>query len=141
MKIINLRYFYPFYKQNQYIEVTDEVAALFSEFEHREAAYHLRTYRHKAYYSLDCDDGIEYKAVFVSLSPWEHYERKVTAQALRAALASLPEIQARRVYAHCVLGISKAELARTDGVSRMAVGSSIERGLKAMESFLKNRLF
>lgn len=138
MTIINLRDYYPHYTQDQLIEVPDEVAALFSEFEHREAAYRLRTYRHKAYYSLDRDDGIEHEAVFVSLSPWEHYERKVTAQELRAALASLPEIQARRVYAHCVLGISKAELARAEGVSEKVVRTAIDRALRNMEKRLKN---
>lgn len=138
MTIINLRDYYPHYTQDQLIEVPDEVAALFSEFEHREAAYRLRTYRHKAYYSLDRDDGIEHEAVFVSLSPWEHYERKVTAQELRAALASLPEIQVRRVYAHCVLGISKAELARAEGVSEKVVRTAIDRALRNMEKRLKN---
>ena len=138
MKIINLRDYYPFYKQNQFIEVTDEVAALFCESERREAAYQLRTYRHKAYYSLDCDDGIECEAVFVSLSPWELYERKVTAQELRAALSSLPEIQARRVYAHCALGISTAQLARAEGVSEKVVRTSIDRALRNMEKRLKN---
>jgi len=53
MKVINLRDIYPHYTQDCFVEVTDEVADLFSEFDHKEAAYRLRTYRHKAYYSLD----------------------------------------------------------------------------------------
>lgn len=36
--------------------------------------------------------GIEHEALFVALSPCELYERKVTAQELHAALASLPEM-------------------------------------------------
>lgn len=51
MKVINLRDIYPHYTQDCFVEVTDEVADLFSEFDHKEAAYRLRTYRHKAYYS------------------------------------------------------------------------------------------
>ena len=50
MKVINLRDIYPHYTQDCFVEVTDEVADLFSEFDHKEAAYRLRTYRHKAYY-------------------------------------------------------------------------------------------
>src|SRR5699024_3664314 len=69
MKVINLRDIYPHYTQDYFIEVTDEVADLFSEFDHKEAAYRLRTYRHKAYYSLDRNDGIEHEALFVALSP------------------------------------------------------------------------
>ena len=51
------------------MEVSEEVAEMFKEFERKEAAYRLRTYRHKAYYSLDRDDGLEHEAVFVALSP------------------------------------------------------------------------
>ena len=46
----------------------DEVAEAMAEFDRKEAAYRLRTYRHKAYYSLDREDGIEHSALFVALS-------------------------------------------------------------------------
>ena len=49
------------------MEVSEEVAEMFKEFDRKEAAYRLRTYRHKAYYSLDRNDGLEYEAVFVAL--------------------------------------------------------------------------
>ena len=64
------------------MEVSEEVAEMFKEFDRKEAAYRLRTYRHKAYYSLDRDDGLEHEALFVALSPHELYERKVTMQRL-----------------------------------------------------------
>ena len=54
MKIINLRDIYPHYTQDCFVEGTDEVDDLFSEFDHKEAAYRLRTFRHKAYYSGLC---------------------------------------------------------------------------------------
>ena len=91
MTIINLRDFYPFYITDSFIEVPDEVAAAMAEFDRKEAAYRLRTYRHKAYYSLDREDSIEHSALFVALSPCEIYERKVTMQELHAAIASLPD--------------------------------------------------
>ena len=53
MAIINLRDFYPYYTADSFIEVPDEVAEAMAEFDRKEAAYRLRTYRHKAYYSLD----------------------------------------------------------------------------------------
>ena len=80
MAIINLRDYYPFYTSDCFMEVSEEVAEMFKEFDRKEAAYRLRTYRHKAYYSLDRDDGLEHEAVFVALSPHELYERKVTMQ-------------------------------------------------------------
>ena len=82
MAIINLRDYYPFYTSDCFMEVSEEVAEMFKEFDRKEAAYRLRTYRHKAYYSLDRDDGLEHEAVFVALSPHELYERKVTMQEL-----------------------------------------------------------
>lgn len=140
MTIINLRDFYPSYTSDSFIEVPDEVAAALLEFDRKEAAYRLRTYRHKAYYSLDREDGIEHEAIFVALSPTEIYERKVTMQELHAAIANLPDKQAKRIYAHFILGMSQTEIAKAEGVSKMAVCYSIERALKAMENFLKNRL-
>lgn len=141
MSIINLRNYYPgFYTEDYMIEVPPEVLAVFTEHERREAAYRLRTYRHKAYFSLNCEDGIEHEALFVALSPWEIYERKVTVQELQAALAALPAKQAGRIYAHYILGHSKAEIARREGVHKSQVTRSIQKALFHMENFLKNRL-
>ena len=140
MTIINLKDFYPFYTSDCFMEIPDEVAAAMAEFDRMEAAYRLRTYRHKAYYSLDRNDGIEHEALFVSLSPHELYERKVSMQELHAAISSLPDKQAKRVYAHFILGMSQTDIAKAEGVSKMAVCYSIERALTSMEKFLKNSL-
>ncbi|HAP8827535.1 TPA: sigma-70 family RNA polymerase sigma factor [Enterococcus faecium] len=139
MKIINLRDIYPHYTQDCFVEVTDEVADLFSEFDHKEAAYRLRTYRHKAYYSLDRNDGIEHEALFVALSPHELYERKVTMQELHAAISRLPNKQAKRIYAHFILGMSVTDIARAEGVAKSRVSDSIRR-LRNMEKILRNKL-
>jgi RNA polymerase sigma-70 factor (ECF subfamily) len=72
------------------------------------------------------------------LSPEEIYERKMSKQELYAAINSMPEKQAKRIYAHFFLDMSKAEIARIEGVSKSAVTHSIEQGLKSIEKFLKN---
>ncbi len=140
MAIINLRDYYPFYTSDCFMEVSDEVAEMFKEFDRKEAAYRLRTYRHKAYYSLDRDDGLEHEAVFVALSPHELYERKVTMQELHAAIASLPDKQAKRIYAHFILGMTKQNIARAEGVNEKVVRVAIERGLRHLEKILKKSL-
>lgn len=140
MKIINLRDIYPHYTQDCFVEVTDEVADLFSEFDHKEAAYRLRTFRHKAYYSLDRNDGIEHEALFVALSPHELYERKVTMQELHAAISRLPDKQAKRIYAHFILAMTKQDIARAEGVHEKVVRVAIERGLRHLEKILKKSL-
>ena len=71
MAIINLRDYYPFYTSDYFMEVPEDVVEMFKEFDRKEAAYRLRTYRHKAYYSLDRNDGIEHEALFVAFSPYE----------------------------------------------------------------------
>lgn len=138
MAKINLRDFYPFYHNDLFVEVPDEVAEALAEAERLERNYIRRVYWNKAYFSLDAGDGIEHEALFVALSPCELYERKVTAQELRVALDALPEKQGRRVYAYYILGMSKTEIARVEGVAKSRVSESIERGLRNMEKVLKN---
>ena len=128
MAIINLRDYYPFYTSDCFMEVSEEVAEMFKEFERREAAY----------YSLDREDGLEHEAVFVALSPHELYERKVTMQELHAAIASLPDKQAKRIYAHFILGMSQAEIAQAEKVAKSRVSESIQCGLRSLEKILKN---
>ena len=117
------------------MEVSEEVAEIFKEFDRKEAAYRLRTYRHKAYYSLDRDDGLEHEAVFVALSPHELYERKVTMQELHAAIASLPDKQAKVIYARYYLGMTVNEIAEVEGVDPSRVRDSIRRGLKQLAKY------
>ena len=89
---------------------------------------------------LDRDDGLEHEAVFVALSPHELYERKVTMQELHAAISSLPDKQAKRIYAHFILGMTKQDIARAEGVHEKVVRVAIERGLRRLEKILKNSL-
>ena len=138
MAKINLRDFYPFYNTDLFIEIPDEVEAALLEAERLERNFMRRRFYNKAHYSLDAGDGIENDILFVSLTPCELYERKMTAEQLRAAMASLPDKQGKRIYAHYILGISKSDIGRAEGVDEKAVRVSIERGLRNMEKFLKN---
>lgn len=72
--------------------------------------------------------------------PYELYERKISIQELHTAISNLPDKQAKRVYAHFILGMSQADIAKVEGVSKMAVCYSIEKALKSMRKFLKNSL-
>ena len=71
---------------------------------------------------------------------YELYERKVTMQELHAAIASLPDKQAKRIYAHFILGMTKQDIARAEGVHEKVVRVAIERGLRRLEKILKNSL-
>lgn len=137
MTRINLREYYPFYTSDYFIDVPDEVAALLLAHARYEATNKRRTYRHRAHYSLDRGDGIENGILFVSLSPCEIFERNVTNEQLHMAIASLPDKQAKRIYAHYFLGMNKAAIAKAEGVRESAVRDAIERGLKNIERFFK----
>ena len=67
-------------------------------------------------------------------------ERKVTMEQLHAAIAALPDKQAKRIYAYYFLGLTESAIAKSEGVSVASVSESIQRGLRNMETFLKNRL-
>ena len=91
----------------------------------------------KAYYSLDCDDGIEYSACLHEPSPQELMDRKELFFRLWNALNSLPEIQGRRVDAHLILGKSYRQIAREEGVDKSTIRRSVERGKEQMKKYLR----
>lgn len=93
MTIINLRDFYYWYTQDEYMEVSDDVAEALRASVRYEAAYQRRLSRHKAQYSLDCEDGIEYSACLHEPTPDEVLERKERFCRLWNALNSLPPAQ------------------------------------------------
>lgn len=62
----------------------------------------------------------------------------MTKQELHAAIAKLPDIQAKRIYAYYFLEMTKTEIARAEGVSVKAVCNSIAQALKNLENELKN---
>lgn len=136
MTTINLKDFYYWYTQDQFIEVSDEVAEVFMSDARHEMAYQRRLSRHKAQYSLDCDDGIEYSACLHEPTPQELLERMELFIRLWNALNSLPEIQGRRIDAHIILGKSIKEIAEAEGVHEESVRQSIKRGLERMKKLL-----
>ena len=138
MTKINLKDHYPHYKEDFYIEVPDELAELLRLYDAREATYERKLRYHRAYFSLNRDDGIERNILYVSLSPEEIYERKITREQLHAAMDRLTNKQAKRIYAHFFLGLSKAQIAKAEGVRRDVVGDSIEQGLVKIEKYLKH---
>lgn len=137
MATINLREYYPWYISNEFIEVTDDVAAELRADKLYEAAYQRRITRNKAQYSLDREDGTEYSACLHEPTPQELLERMELFIRLWNALNSLPEAQGRRVDACVILGKTYSEVAEAEGVHESAVRRAVERGLENMKKYLK----
>ena len=138
MAKINVRDDYPFYEHDEFVEVSDELAAEMAQWERTERSQKRKKYRYRANYSLDWGDGIGQCIVFRSVAPDESYEEVITHEQLRVALATLSPKQRQRIYAHYVLGLSQAQIARCAGVRVSAVSKSIYSGLVRMEKCLKS---
>ena len=59
---------------------------------------------------------------------------------LHDAIATLPDKQAKRIYAHYFLGMSKSAIAKAEGINESTVRDGINRGLRNIEKSLKNSL-
>ena len=133
-----MRDYYSFYEHDEFVEVSDELAAEMAQWERTERSQKRKKYRYRANYSLDWGDGIGQCIVFRSVAPDESYEEVITHEQLRVALATLSPKQRQRIYAHYVLGLSQAQIARCAGVRVSAVSKSIYSGLARMEKCLKS---
>ena len=140
MTTINLKDYYPWYLTNEYIEVPDEVAAELRAGKLAEAAHAERVRYNKAYYSLDCDDGIEYPPVCMSRPRRSCWSVWIVSATSGTPSTPLPEIQGRRVDAHLILGKSYREIARDEGVDKSAVRNSVLCGIEAMKKYLRKNL-
>ena len=110
MKKVNLRDLYPdVYKNDHFVEVTEDVLETIRAAERAEAAYDRRMYRYKAHYSLDCDNGIENAILMKPQTPELLLEEKQLREQLYAAVMALPYKELKKnhrrgqrtVYGNC----------------------------------------
>ena len=139
MKTIILKKYYPHLKENTVLEVSEEIAATLS-FGGRLCDSYKRRKQDHSECSLDTDPGFEADVTYPPLSPDQILEAKEDRAALHAAIAQFPAVQAWRVHAHYILGISKREIARAEGVGISRVSGSIRRGLLNLKNILENSL-
>ena len=114
MKTINLRWMYPHYRHDEFVDVTDEVWEAIRQAQREVNNYERRTVYHRAYYSLDAYSWLENYALEHSRSPEdillereEMTTRLYLIAALPVALAHATPTQARRVHAYYIAGIKQ----------------------------------
>ncbi len=139
MKTINLRWMYPHYRHDEFVDVTDEVWAAMYQAKREMENYERRKVYHRAYYSLDAYSWLENYALEHSRSPEdillereEMTTRLYLIAALPVALAHATPTQARRVHAYYIAGIKQPEISRIEGVHSSKVSVAIRRGLRNM---------
>ena len=144
MKKINLRDYYPYYTQDMIVEVPDagyhSLCTNVFLYMLLEEAYRIRTYRYKAFYSLDRDEGIEREILQKPLNPAEIWEQRQMTELIYKGLSKLPVKQRQRIYAHFFLGMSKADIAKAEGTHKSRITRSIEAGLRSLEKYFKEIL-
>ena len=138
MTTINLRELYPWYTEDAFIEVSDEVAAFLEEDRRLQINYAQYIRDNKAFYSLDAGDGIEAEALNLPEQPDEALERMELERLLKEALAQLTPAQRRRVLAYIVGGLSQLQIAARENTTQPAVHHSVRKGLSHLKRILKN---
>ena len=131
MQKINLWELYPdIYKTDTYLEVTDEVQAVFLADKRAEARYLRQMYNYKAHYSLDCDNGIEKAIVQPPPTPEEILEDQQFSRSALCCGDGAAGQAGQVIYARFYLGMTVKEIAQAEGVDLSWVYKSIKRGLK-----------
>lgn len=148
MQTINLKkYYYPLCRQDTYLTVSDEVAEALLLMRREENNHARKVWYHKAYFSLDCEDGIENEAIgWAQPSPEDYIVQKEEqaehAELLRRlyeAISSLPPTQARRVHARYMLGMKVKDIAVMEGITPSQAGKSIHAALRRLRRYFVRR--
>ena len=137
MTTINLKDHYPWYTEETFMEVPDEIAAFLDEDRRLQINYAQYIRDNKAFYSLDAGDGIEAEALNLPEQPDEALERMELERLLKEALAQLTETQRRRLLVSVLNDESNQRIAALESVDESAVRRSIQRGLAALKKILK----
>lgn len=136
MKQINLKDIYPYYTEDQYVMVSDEVADLISESENAEKNQERRERRYRANVPLDRLRFFAKHAECVTPSADDELEQQELQKQLYDALGRIPSVQANRVVAYYVHEKTFQEIADEEGVNKLTIYVSIRRGIKNMKKFL-----
>ena len=139
MQIVNLKkYYYELFKKDTFVEVSAEVAEALLLMHREENNHKRKIWYHKAFYSLDREDGIENDALdFTDKSPERVF--LLTLGRLEEALSSLTPVQEKRIRARYLCGMKVREIAAAEGVSISVVHTSIRSGIKNLKTYFEKR--
>lgn len=148
MQIINLKkYYYPLIKTDVFVEVPDDVADALLHLRREENNRTSKIWYHKAYFSLDCGDGIENAAIGWEQPSPEDYMIQAEDEAahelllehLHEAIDTLTPTQARRLHMRYMLGMKYREIARTEGISPTQASQSVRGAVKRLQKYFKKK--
>ena len=148
MTTINMKkYYYPLYKTDVLVEVPDEVADALLHMRREENNRLNKMFYHKAYFSLDCEDGIENDAIgWAQPSPEDcmiqaedEAAHELLLAHLQEAIDNLTPLQARRLHERYALGMKYREIAAAEGVSTSQVSDSVRAAVRRLQKYFKKK--
>lgn len=148
MTVINLkRYYYPLVKTDVFVEVPDEIADALLHLRREENNRKSKMFYHKAYFSLDCEDGIENEAIGWAQPSPEDYMIQAEDEAahelllehLQEAISQLTPTQARRLHMRYMLEMKYREIAAIEGISTTQASDSVRAAVKKLRNYFKKR--
>lgn len=148
MTVINLkRYYYPLVKTDVFMEVPDEIADALLHLRREENNRKSKMFYHKAYFSLDCEDGIENEAIGWAQPSPEDYMIQAENEAahelllehLREAIGQLTPTQARRLHMRYMLEMKYREIADIEGISPTQASDCVRRAVKKLQKYFKKK--
>lgn len=130
MITINLKDYYPWYGQDEYIEIPEEVALELLADKHYEAAHRKSIKRNKVLSFSEYGEKDAESKNQSAPDPQEITEAIEQIRLLLDGLEALSDVQFRRIRAHVILEMTLSETAATEQATVSAVHKSIQRGLE-----------
>ncbi len=148
MTIINLKkYYYPLVKTDVFVEVPDEIADALLHLRREENNRKSKMFYHKAYFSLDCEDGIENYAIGweqpspeqLMIQAEDEAAHELLLEHLREAIDNLTQTQARRLHMRYMLQMKYREIAEAEGISPTQASDSVRAAVKRLQKYFKKK--
>lgn len=137
MKKLKMKDEYDWYSENEYMEISDELAEFFDTERKKEEAYDRKRRRYRATNSLDADNGIEKSVLHKPKTPEEILIETEEEEFRCLAIKKLPEIQRRRYCMYFYEKLKMKVIAEREGVSEYAVSKTITKAKQNIEINLK----
>ena len=146
MPIINLKkYYYPIVKSDTFVEVSDEVAEGLLQLRRDEDRIISRIRYHKAYYSLDADNGIENSAlnweqpspenILIQREDDAHYE--LTLQQVDEAMAILTPVEKQYIHARFIEKKKYREIAQAEGITDSKANYNVRAAVNKLRRYFE----
>lgn len=123
--------------EQEYVEVNDEVLEFLVQKKREEKKLEMRDYRHLAPFGFDEIETAEMHSIYEK-SAEDSYFAELQSMELYEAMGKLKLVFRRRFYLYHVDGLTMEEIAKMEGVSRIAISKSLKKTAEELRRLLCN---